>query len=219
MAKRGVIHTSTSNADKHLEEIEAQRNVYLALRALEKAAQLRVLRNSADMLELALSIPDANQNTDSGESFTIPIKDTSSTISSDSINETSDDDGVNPVALKWIRRSGFDPKNLQSLFSLGIDEIDLVAKTIPGRSVRDRLRNVLLLKCIAAYLSSGVARVSDEQLREAASHYNAYDQSNFSTQMRSLAAEVGGAKTNGYTLTARGLSSATELIREMLLSK
>src|SRR3569833_2163130 len=108
---------------------------------------LRILRNSAEMLGLSHSLAEIHSCHDNQDSLNTPSKETS-TISSDSIDIEQESDGINPVALKWIKRSGLKATDLQPLFSLGIDEIDLVAKTIPGKSIRERLRNVLLLKGI-----------------------------------------------------------------------
>jgi hypothetical protein len=116
-------------------------------------------------------------------------------------------------------QSGIEPSKLQQLFSLGIDEIDLVAKNVPGSSKRERLRNVILLKGVAAYLSMGAPRISSEQLKEASLHYNAYDVANHARYIKEFAADVGGTKEAGYTLTARGLTAATELVKELLSSK
>jgi hypothetical protein len=130
-----------------------------------------------------------------------------------------DSEGINAVALRWIRRSGIELPKLQQLFSLGIDEIDLVAKNVPGSSKRERLRNVILLKGVAAYLSTGTPRISSEQLKEASLHYNAYNETNHAKYLKGFAPDVGGTKGAGYTLTARGLAAATELVKEILSSK
>src|ERR1700731_4194300 len=86
--------------------------------------------------------------------------------------------GISPLARKWMTRNGLGAQSLTSLFSLGADEIDLVARTVPGKSKRERMRSVLLLKVIAAYLSNGAARVTHEQVKEACLHYDAYDSPN-----------------------------------------
>jgi hypothetical protein len=130
-----------------------------------------------------------------------------------------DIDGINAVALKWMRRSGLDPKSLQTLFSLGIDEIDLVAKSVPGTSKRERMRSVLLLKGIAAYLGTGAPRITYEQLKEACLHYDAYDAANFAKNLKSFSSDTTGTKEAGFTLTARGLTSATDLLKELLGSR
>src|SRR5262245_38461334 len=69
-------------------------------------------------------------------------------------------EGISALAKKWMTRSGLNSDQLSRYFSLGADEIDLVAKNVPGKSKRERMRSVLLLKAIAAYLSNGVARVT-----------------------------------------------------------
>ncbi len=49
-------------------------------------------------------------------------------------------------------RNGLTAKGLSGVFSLGVDEIDLIAKNVPGKSKTDRTHSVLLLKGVAAYL-------------------------------------------------------------------
>lgn len=197
-------------------EIDAYRTVYLALKSLDAAAQLRVLRYSAEMLGLKFEIP----NLDGRIHVDRPEQSNDYTTNSPILEAQSSDDtdGLNSIALRWIRRSDLDPKDLRTLFSLGVDEIDLIAKSVPGKSKRERMRNVLLLKAIAAYLGTGAARVAYEQLKEAAIHYKAYDATNFAAHIKSFAADIGGTKESGYTLNARGLAAATDLIKQMLPS-
>ena len=132
----------------------------------------------------------------------------------------SDDDdaltGVSPVAKKWISRNGLTFEGLSNLFSLGIEEIDLVAKKVPGKNKKDRMRSVILLKSIAAYLGGGVARVTHEQVKEACLHYDAFDTANFAKYLKELSGDVGGTKEAGYTLTARGLTNATQMVKDVL---
>ena len=195
-------------------EIEAIGTVFEALRNLDSAAQLRVLKYCAGMFGLELSDSRHIEG-----SFVRTEYDHDTMVTLPPVEPSSDDvEGINAVALKWMKRSNLSSKDLQKLFSLGIDEIDLVAKSVPGSSKRERMRNVLLLKGIAAYLSSGTPRITYEQLKEAALHYNAYDSANFAAALRSFAPDVGGTKESGYTLTARGLTTATSLVKDMVAS-
>lgn len=132
-----------------------------------------------------------------------------------------DDDGlegISPVARRWMSRNGINSNDLGLLFSLGIDEIDLVSKAVPGKSKRQKMRSVMLLKGIAAYLGTGAARISHEQFKEACEHYDATDLANFASNLKRMASEVGGTKESGYTLTARGLSAATDLVKSLLVA-
>src|SRR5262249_50114361 len=124
-------------------------------------------------------------------------------------------EGINAVAQKWIKRSGLTESQLSKLFTLGVDDIDVVAKKLPGKKKIERLKNVLLLQGIAAYLGSGVARVEWSKLKQSASHYDADVGGNFPTYMKKFSAEASGSVQTGYTLTSRGLSEAKELIEQM----
>jgi hypothetical protein len=125
-------------------------------------------------------------------------------------------EGISPVAKKWMRRNGLTATQLSNTFSLGVDEIDLVAKTVPGgKSKREKMRSVFLLKGVAAYLGGGVARFTHEQVKETCLHYDAYDLKNFATYLKGMHSEVSGSKETGYQLSARGLSNATELVKQL----
>ena len=92
-----------------------------------------------------------------------------------------------------------------------------MANKVPGKSTRAKMRNVFLLKGVAAYLGGGAPRFAHEKVREACMHYGAYDAPNFSNSVKAFAPEVSGNKESGYTLTARGLVNAAELLKKMLV--
>ena len=196
------------------QEIAAIGAVYEALKGLEATVQGRVLEYVAKMLRIDNAAVDREplrrtREDEQPQSPSFPLPTAGS-------EEESESEGVSAVALKWMRRSGLTSTGLSLLFSLGVDEIDLVAKKVPGETKKDRMHSVLLLKGIAAYLGSGVARVTHEQLKEACVHYDAYDYANFATHLKSFAAEAAGTKSGGYTLTARGITNATEMIKSLV---
>lgn len=193
-------------------ELAAIGAIYTALKDLQPDAQIRAVRYAAEMLGLQLS--NSYTPSERQEPREPPRE---SQIDTAALPNTSseDEEGINPVALRWLRRSGLDLSRLKGLFSLGIEEIDLVAENVPGKGKKERMRNVLLLKGIAGYLSSGTPRVSAEQLKEASLHYQAYDSTNHAKYISQLSADISGSKESGYTLSPRGLTAATQLIKEM----
>jgi hypothetical protein len=217
------METPMRKDDKNMQEppeVRAISAVYSALKSLDQPARIRVVRYAAEMLGLTLGAPAVDRmSAESHEDRQEAAATTSSVANSSSSTQSDDIDGISAVALKWMKRSGLETKNLQNLFSLGIDEIDLVARSVPGVSKREKMHNVILLKGIAAYLGTGVSRITHEQLKEACLHYNAYDATNFARYLKSFASDVGGAKESGYTLTARGLSAGTDLVKELLGTK
>jgi len=199
-------------------EIAALTSVYVALKDLDGNAQQRVI----DYVSKKLGLVEA----DTTETYTIPRVSGAASATSDSPSdsrtvipdddELGDSEGISPIALKWMRRNGLNVSHLGKLFSLGADEIDLVAKSVPGNSRNARTRSVVLLKGIAAYLSTGAARMTSEQIKEVCLHYDAFDAPNHAKYLKGIAAELGGDKSTGYVLTARGLTAGTELIKSIL---
>jgi len=198
-------------------QVKAIGVVYDALRQLDADGQQRVTDCVSKILNLAapaaVSAPKRNIQDEEAE---IVEEKPARQNDTDSHGAAEDGlEGISPIAQKWIRRSGLDAAKLSSVFSLGVDEIDLVAKSVPGKSVRARMLNVALLKGIASYLSGGVARINLAQLKGACTHYDAFDENNFYKHLKDFAPELSGNKETGYTLTARGFTDATSLIKQM----
>lgn len=140
-------------------EFLALGTVYAALKDLDADGQRRVI----DYVTQKLGMVSPNSGSMQSGDFSVPAR--QATPNFEKIESTSaprmdideDTDGISPIAVKWMRRSSLSVEELGHVFSLGTSEIDLVAKKLPGKSKNVRTRNVVLLKGIAAYLSSGVA--------------------------------------------------------------
>lgn len=210
---------TTNNTDQD-PEILAITQVHNSLRGLDADSQQRVIDYVARKLGLSLSATtNRGQETRREDRVLLPDGESGGRGGDDDSTDLASEDsldGISPAARKWIKRSGFAPDQLSKLFSLGIDEIDLVATKVPGSSKRDKTRSVILLKGVAAYLGSGVPRVTYEQIKEACQHYGAFDSPNFAKYLKSMTSEVSGTKEGGFSLTARGLTEATEMVRGMI---
>jgi hypothetical protein len=192
-------------------EFVAMSAVHAALKDLEPEVQTRVLNYVAAKLKLAsptyqrqqAKIIDTTDNADESEQEDIETT-------------TEETEGISPAAKKWLTRNGLQANQISTIFSVGGDDIDLIADTVPGKSKTKRMYNVFLLKGIAAYLGTGAARFTHEQVKEACLHYDAYDAANFAAHVKDFTSEVSGSKDTGYSLNARGLSVATKLVKEMI---
>lgn len=197
-------------------EIGAINAVYEAVKSLEPDVQRRVLNYVASMLKTGAPILDPGS---AGEGRSEPRDerlDDETHAGSEVLSEDDGLEGVSPIAKKWMTRNGLGAAGISQIFSIGGDEIDLVAHTIPGDSKRDRMHSVLLLRGVAAYLGSGAARFTHEELKQTCVHYGAYDLPNFARHLKAFGAEVAGEKGTGYTLTPRGLTDAAALLKRML---
>jgi hypothetical protein len=197
-------------------EIQAISAVYEALRQLDQEAQLRVLDYVTQKLKLRKGAYDDAQRRIPPAETPVPDKHIEP-ISADP--GEAEIEGVSPIAAKWIQRNGLNVDDMMKVFSLGVDDIDYVGNSIPGDSMRARMFNLVLLKGVAAYLSTGSARFGHEQLKQTCEHYNAYDSANFARYLKEFAADVSGSKESGYTLTARGLNNAAQLVKQLTVRK
>jgi hypothetical protein len=210
-------HLKSTNNKKNMNEdpeLTALSNVCAALSALDADSQQRVLDYAARKFGLTVAHRSDVERASKPERQSESGLDTQSEPAEQSVAD--DTDGISPVALKWMRRNGFTVDQLGHLFSLGTDDVDLVSKSVPGDSKNARTRAVVLLKGIAAYLSTGVARITAEQIKEACLHYDAYDSPNHAKYLKGMSSEVTGNRANGFTLTARGIVAGCEIIRELL---
>lgn len=197
-------------------EIAAISNIYAALRELDPDAQSRVIGYVVSKLRIADPPTIADVHRPEKESLEPLSGGSAAAQETTDENSSGEDEGISPVAKKWLARNNLLPKQLGALFSVAGDEIDLIAKSVPGKNKKEKMHQVFLLKGVAAYLAEGAARFSHEQVKEACLHYDAYDASNFASNFKSLASEVSGSKEHGYALTPRGLASAMELVKNMI---
>jgi hypothetical protein len=196
-------------------EFVAMSAVYAALKGLEPEVQTRVLNYVAAKLKLAS--PTAKQERREPQAAD-NVDDTHESEAQHTENAPEETDGISPAAKKWLTRHGLKANQIESLFSIGGDEIDLIADSVPGKSTTKKVHSVFMLKGVAAYLGTGAARFTYEQVKEACLHYDAYDATNFTKHLKTFSSEVSGSKETGYTLTARGLAAATKLVKEMIES-
>ena len=83
----------------------------------------------------------------------------------DDFDDSDENDGISSTAKKWMKRNG-SSRQIILIFSLGVDEIDLVAKSVPGKGKKERMHNVYLLKGVASYLGSGSPRFTYDQVKK-----------------------------------------------------
>jgi len=191
-------------------EFVAMAAVYAALKGLDQEAQTRVL--DYVIAKLSLAVPSAQRK---HRTPAIADETDQNNLGSDE-QVNPETEGISPAAKRWLTRNGLQPKQVSTIFSVGGDEIDLIADTVPGNSKAKRMYNVFLLKGVAAYLGAGAARFTHEEVKEACLHYDAFDAANFASHVKDFAAEISGSKETGYSLNARGMAAATKLVKSII---
>lgn len=207
----------TTGSTQQDPEIMAISEVYSTLKSLEPDAQLRVVKYVLDKLKLTLASAPSRTPEREGlsEEHRDQAEETEIGANAKGEHDEDDSDGISPAGRKWMRRNGLTIDDLSPIFSIGGEEIDIVLKKVPGDKKSKRMRSVFLLKGLASYLASGAARFTHTDVKETCLHYDAFDAANFAQIFRGLAAEVSGSKETGYTLTARGMTGAAEMVKQL----
>src|SRR5882724_2376275 len=128
-------------------EVAAISAAHEALKNLEPEVQGSGMDYVARMLKIGAPTPDSEFPSDQ-QREEIAVEKLEERAPSGSKAEVGGPEGISPVAYKWMKRNGLTAAVVSTVFSIGGDEIDLIAKTIPGKSKRDRMHSVLLLKGI-----------------------------------------------------------------------
>lgn len=199
-------------------EISAISGVYETLKSLNSDAQLRVLNYVMDKLSLRLATGrarDSEEDITGGEETEAAPKPGPEALRGAEV-DAEETDGISPAGRKWMKRNDLTVDDLSAIFSIGGEEIDLILKKVPGDGKAKKMRSVFLLKGLAAYLASGAARFAHKDVKETLLAYDAFDAANFAKFLRGLSAEISGSKDTGYSLVARGLASATAMVKQIL---
>ncbi|HXI99494.1 MAG TPA: hypothetical protein VNG73_11175, partial [Gemmatimonadaceae bacterium] len=127
-------------------EIAAISLVYDALKDLASDAQSRVLAYVTGKLKLGTLNSNKQSEVDGFAASTEKGHRAAATdeqVDTEAAEE--DPDGISPIAKKWMKRNGLSATQLDKIFSLGVNEIDLIATAVPGKGKKEKMRSVFLL--------------------------------------------------------------------------
>lgn len=120
-----------------------------------------------------------------------------------------------PKAKLWAKQNGITLEQLEQIFHMAGDSVEIIAPGLPGKSSGEKSRNAYLLAGIAALLSTGDATFTDDTARIHCTKAGCYDKSNHSRFIKAMGNEFAGNKSKGWALTAPGLKNGATLIKEL----
>lgn len=124
-------------------------------------------------------------------------------------------DGLSARARVWMKQNSLTAEQLQQVFHLSSDGVEVIAPQMPGKSKREQTYNAYVVAGIGNLLLTGVAAFDDKEARALCERSGCYDSANHSAHLRHRGNEFTGSKEKGWTLTAPGLKRAAEIIKEM----
>lgn len=122
---------------------------------------------------------------------------------------------LSPRARVWMKQNSLGEAELQQVFHIADDGVEVIAAQIPGKGKKEQTYNAYVLTGIGQLLSTGNPLFQDKQARSLCERSGCYDTNNHSYTIKNRGNEFTGTKEKGWTLTAPGLKRGANLIKEL----
>jgi len=116
-------------------------------------------------------------------------------------------------AQTWMRGNSISMEQLNQVFHIEKDKVEIIAAHSPGASVKIQTVNAYVLTGLRALLQSGEARFDDKSAREVCRSLGCYDQTNHATYLKGKGNALSGSKDSGWTLTGPGQTTGAALVK------
>ena len=116
-------------------------------------------------------------------------------------------------AAQWLAQNAISREQIDGVFSIEADSVELIARRLPGKSKRQQTVETYLLCGLRSLLQSGESRFADEEARQLCRSVGCYDGANHNNYTKAFDNLVHGTKDSGWTLTVPGLNRAAEIVK------
>lgn len=130
------------------------------------------------------------------------------------VHELPPSDGIHTKAAQWMSKYSVARTQLDHVFSIEANLVDVIAAKLPGKSKRQQTVNAYLLCGLKSYLSTGDAAFVDKDAREICSRVGCYDSANHSNYMKAFGNLITGTKESGWKLTNPGIAQVAKVVKD-----
>jgi len=126
-----------------------------------------------------------------------------------------DEGGISGKGLSWMKKNALTREQLEYVFSIDLDSIDVIASNLPGKSMRQQTVHAYVLCGLKSFLRTGETSFSDKEGRELCDKVGCYDSPNHSNYMKAFGNFLSGSKETGWKLTNPGLNEAAQIVKQL----
>lgn len=121
--------------------------------------------------------------------------------------------GLSQQAKLWIQKNKISEEQLGQVFHIEKGTAQVISLPGSGKAA-ERALNAYLIRGAAAFLSGGEASFSDDEARKLCEYFGCYNSKHHVRDIKALGNRITGTKSTGWKLTAPGLTSAADLIKQ-----
>jgi hypothetical protein len=188
---------------KEIDLKEVSNSIYDALKPLQSEDRQRAIRSALALL---------------GEDFAIGAR-----AKSPAKDERQGDDGrgeeatgLGVAAKRWAGKYGISDEDLEHVFHIDGDKVDVILDHAPGKNDKERAINSYTLAGLADFLRTGEGKFTDKAARDVCRKLGCYDPNNHSVYIKRPGNIISGAKDGGWTLTGPGQKAAADLVKQIV---
>lgn len=128
-------------------------------------------------------------------------------------DEPSDTGDLPVAASRWVKKHGLNRETLEHYFHFDGGAVEPIELPGDAKGKREKTINTYLMQGIAALLQSGGAAFDDSDARTQCTEFGCYDGANHGSTLKKFGNLIAGSKSNGWKLTAPGLTAAANLVK------
>lgn len=148
-----------------------------------------------------------------GESSPIP---TTSIARIPNQNQQSEsEDGISSKALVWMKKYSITREQLDHVFCIENDSIDVIASKMPSFGKRQQTVQAYIVCGLKSFLKTGEPTFTDADGRELCSKVGCYDVANHSNYKKAFGNFISGSKDSGWRLSNPGLNEAAQIVKQL----
>jgi hypothetical protein len=125
-------------------------------------------------------------------------------------------DGISAKASSWMKKYGITRDQLDHVFSIEADSVDVIAARMPATGKRQQTVQAYVICGLKSYFKTGEPAFTDAEARELCSKVGCYDVANHSNYRKAFGNLLSGTKDSGWKLTNPGLSEAAKFVKQLV---
>jgi hypothetical protein len=125
------------------------------------------------------------------------------------------EDGISAKASAWMKKYGITREQLDHVFSIEADSVDVIAARMPATGKRQQTVQAYVICGLKAFIKTGEPAFTDTEGRDLCNKVGCYDVANHSNYRKAFGNLLSGTKDSGWKLTNPGLNEAAKFVKQL----
>jgi hypothetical protein len=125
------------------------------------------------------------------------------------------ENGISVKALAWMKKYAVTREQLEQVFSIESDSIDVIASKMPESGKRKQTVQAYVICGLKSFLKTGDPNFTDAEARELCINIGCHDMANHANYTKKFGSLIIGSKDAGWKLTHPGLAEGAKIVKHL----